>query len=189
MKKNLTALCLILYVQASFGQDTKMEILNNKLLCNVFTYGKADSTTNQFLKKHFPHLTGKKPVGIVFTPPRLAGAKNGTLPMKFLKHPFFDFNIVSGQVNFQTIKNPGEPAFEVGADLYLFFANFQSADSAFNHLSELYKQVTTKQNISIHKDYKTGKFINTQAENNVSTAIIKLSKNGTKGYKIYFNYD
>jgi hypothetical protein len=78
--------------------------------------------------------------------------------MEFRKHPFFNFNITHGRLDFETIETPGQEKFETGAELFLFFNNEQSADSAFNQLIELYKAASAKQNISINDIQKTGKF-------------------------------
>jgi hypothetical protein len=186
MKKHILTLSLILFVKFLLGQDTKLEILNQEMLCNVFSYGKADSATTKFLNKHFPYLTGKRPTGIVFTPPISKTSKKGVLAMKFKKHPYFDFNIIGGQVNFKTIKNQGVPIFEVGAELHLYFADYQSADSAFKYICELYKEVTPNQDITIHDAVKTGEFGIAQSQDNDKIIFLELSKNGDIGYKIIF---
>ena len=177
----------LILINSSFAQRNKMWELNDQVLCNVYDYSKADSATKSFLKENFPYLTQKKPEGQTVMAPIGIDAIYSLVKMKFQKHPFFNFNIAEGVLNFQTVGSPGEPKSVDGVDLFLFFKTEQSADSAFSQLIDLYKSVSIKQNISSQNNKKIGKFIGEPVDSFSPKAIISLSKEDEGIYKITFN--
>lgn len=188
MKPFTIIICLFLLVNLdTFGQKQNLPDLNDRLFCYAYSYGQADSLTTEFLKVNFPYLTRRRPQGQLISPPIGRDAKKTITSMEFTKHPFFDFNINHGRLDFETIETPGQPKFETGADLYLFFDNKQSADSAFDQLIKLYRKVSVKENITINDTLKTAKFLGEKLEYYTPKALIKLSKDDdSNSYQIFF---
>jgi hypothetical protein len=188
MTKSLVQLIctFLILANSSFAQKSKMRELSNQVLCNVYNFEKADSLTIKFLKDSLPYLTRKRPDGQIVMPPIGIDAIRSVVTMKFQKHPFFDFNITEGILNFATVQSPGESRFATDAQLYLFFTTEQSADSAFNQLIKLYKSVSDKQDISDIDGQKVGKINEVGADRFSAKAFIKLSKDNSSSYKIYF---
>lgn len=178
---------LLILGNIALAQKSKMQELNDQVLCNVYEYDKADSATKKFLKENFPYLTKKKPAGQIVMAPIGINAVYTTVKMKFQKHPFFNFDITEGILNFQTVASPGEPKSIESVKLFLFFKTKQSADSAFNQLVDLYKPVSSKQNINSLNGKKTGKFIGDAVNDFFPKAIFSLSEENEGIYKITFN--
>lgn len=176
----------LILINISFAQKSKMWDLNDQVLCNIYAYDKADSATKNFLNDNFPYLTKKQPAGQTIMAPIGIDAIYTVVKMKFQKHPFFDFNITEGILNFQTVGSPGEPKSIYDVDLILLFKTEQSADSAFNQLTDLYKSVSAQQNISILNNKKTAKFTGESIDYFFPKTSISLSKENEGIYKISF---
>jgi len=167
------------------GQKETLEDLNNKLFCNAYVYGKTDSLTLKFLEQNFPYLTKEKPNGGRSMPPIGPDAKESIVSLKFKKHPFFNFLIKDGRLDFTTIEIPGAPKFETGAELWLFFDKAEDANTAFEELVSLYKNVSTTKEITEINGQRMGKFVEASSNNATHKAILTLSKENNS-YTINF---
>jgi len=181
----LAVITFLLLSLNSLGQKENIEDINNKLFLNAYVHEKADSMTLSFLKDNFPYLLKKRPVDIVL-PPIGIDAERSITSLKFKKHPFFDFHIKGGQLDFETIKEPGEPKFETGAELWLLFDNETDANKAFDQLIEIYKNVSTTQDINDRNGHKFAKFSAMGRDNYLRKAYFALIKIDKSNFKINF---
>src|SRR4051812_11972066 len=104
---NLVFLIFITTLLSCTGQNKMFKELSNKLELNAFVYGKTDSATFEFLKIYIPYLTKEPPKGISFTPPISEGAQHSMHSIIFTKHPYFDFKISEGRLDFLTVEVEG----------------------------------------------------------------------------------
>lgn len=178
MKHLIIFFLLFLVTGKAISQTQRFEDLNNRLFCNAYTYGKADSTTKKFLQQHFPYLTGPRPKGQISKPPIPGNANYSITSMTFAKHPFFDFTTTQCRLDFETVEIPDYPKFETGAQLSLLFNTRQSADSAFDVLINLYKVVAVQQKITNEKDKRVAYYAGPKSEYYTPKAFLQLSGNG-----------
>ena len=152
MKNHILSFLLLSMISFnSFGQKENINDYSNKLLCNAYVYGKTDAATVEFLQAHFPYLARQKPENGYLTPPEGDNAKHSLTTMTFKQHPFFNFKMKSGSIDFFTVDDGGGLVFEKGAQLWLNFDTEGDANYVFAKLVDSlqklsYQKTLTTQN-------------------------------------------
>ena len=187
MKKIFASLILTFLMTCSFGQSETFLDLSNKLYCYAYDYKKADTATYNFLKANFPYLTQPTPEGGWVGAPITVDATFSTTTLKFEKHPFFQYNLKSGQLDFETVNEPGARKTEQGAKLTLVFKNENEASVAYKELVDKFMKNSTTQDTSTVQDKAIAKFTGLGENNRQRRAQLVLSKNSSLAiYKIEF---
>jgi len=145
MKKHLFPLLLLSMISlSSFAQKETINDYSNKLLCNAYAYEKADTATFNFLQNHFSYLTRPKPEDGYLTPPEGTSSTHSITTMSFKKHPFFDFKLKEGRIEFFTV----DGMFEKGAQLWLVFNNDGDEDYAISQIANSLGNLSYQKNIT-----------------------------------------
>jgi hypothetical protein len=190
LKKFLSTLVLLIILAIySFGQKESFEEVSDKLFLNVYAYGKTDSTTFEFLKKNFPYLTKKKPEAGWSMPPIGIDAKQYIKTYNtFKKHPFFEFKLKEGHLDFFAVESSDGFIYETGAGLWLIFENEADANFAFTKLVDIFSNLSQQKVISEDKGQKTGRFLKDVLAKYPKKAELTLTRESINGnvYKIHF---
>jgi|GEM_PF-3193768 hypothetical protein len=190
MKKYIFACSLLSIVSfASFAQKETVNDFSNKLLCNAYVYGKTDTATFRFLQTNFPYLTRPKPENGFLTPPESVDAKHIITTLTFKKHPFFNFKMKEGHLDFFTVDDGGGIIFEKGAQLQLIFDNSGDADYVFGQLSDSLQRLCYQKTVTPNGVQKTI-FYTAYANGSVYKPELALTiDDNNKIYKILFKND
>ena len=146
-----------MYSLVAVSQSEDINDISNRLLCNAYVYKKADKATLNFIKKNFPYLAKEPPPGGWVMPPIGRNSNTYVISMKFKHHPFFDFKLKEGSLNFHAVESGGD-VFETGADVLLAFSDSSDANAAFEELVHLYKSVSQKNELTRSDDEETATF-------------------------------
>ena len=165
------------------AQQNKIQDITDKLFCHVYAYEKADSSTKEFLKKNFPYLTQKPPKEGWIMPPIGSNSQKFIISMKFTKHPFFDFRIDEGRLDFNAVKT-GTEVFEDGVTLILLCKTFKDGLATYNDIINLYKKVSDDKKIIEGNDQNIARFWGKTAYKSTAKAEIVFLKGDTKNYTI-----
>jgi hypothetical protein len=180
-----TMLTLFSVSHNSSAQTETLLDVRNKLLCNVYDYQHADSTTNRFLRANFPYLTKPTPKGGLFLPPIGVNSKREIISMKFQQHPFFNFNLKEGRIDFHAVIDPNTEKFETGADLWLIFENEIDANAAFKVLTDTLTSVSKQKKTTNDNGQVTTLFSGSGKNNSAFTVKLILKKDETGDFAIY----
>ena len=186
---NLVLAIIVTTFSSCAGQNKMFKELSNKLELNAFAYGKTDSATFEFLKIYIPYLTKEPPKGISFTPPISEGAQHSMHSIIFKKHPYFDFKISEGRLDFLTVEVEGGGVVIIDTKLWLMFNNKSDAEIAFKTLTQLFNPISEQKNISESNGRKIAKFVGKKPADEFDKAKIILTTDeidSTK-YKILFH--
>jgi len=164
----------------SLAQKENLQDIRNKLLCNVYDYQHADRATNRFLRANFPYLTQDPPAGGWSSPPIGVNSKREIVSMKFQQHPFFNFNLKEGRVDFHEVISSGEK-FETGTDLWLIFENEKDANTAFKMLTDTLTNVSTGKTVTNSNGQITAVFSGNGKNNSTLQVKLILKKDETTG--------
>jgi hypothetical protein len=182
MKHLFFTLFIISFVSHnSWGQKENLQDIRNKLLCNVFDYQHADMATNRFLRANFPYLTQQPPAGGWAMPPVGTNSKKEIVSMKFRQHPFFNFNLKEGRVDFHAVIMSANNKFETGADLWLIFDNEKEANTAFKVLTDTLTSVSKEKKITNGNSQMTAAFSGNGKNNSTFQVKLILKKDDTTG--------
>jgi hypothetical protein len=178
----LRPIILCFLFQFSFGQTKSLQSVRNELLCNVFDYKQADSATVAFLRANFPYLAKPVPQGGLILPPFGSNYPSEVISMRFRRHPFFDFNIREGRVDFETVVTPAHEEYERRADLWLIFDREADAQAAFQIISDTLSAAAKKKKMNnADNGQKTAEFSETVRDNDWQVKLI-LKRDDGKGY-------
>jgi hypothetical protein len=169
----------------SFAQKENIHDFSNKLLCNAYVYGKTDPATFGFLKIHFPYLTKPKPQGIIFTPPIALNTKSSIVSMNFTKHPFFNFKIKSGHLDFLAKDDDGS-IFETGAYLWLIFDNENDANITFTQLIDSFQNYSNHESIIKKNGQKIASFTGKANNYTYKPQLTLLKDSANNAYELLF---
>ena len=186
---NLVFLIFITTFSSCVGQNKMFKELSNKLELNAFVYSKTDAATFEFLKIYIPYLTKKLPKGISFTPPVGLNAQRSMHSIIFKKHPYFDFKISEGRLDFLTVEVDGGTIVITDTKLWLIFDNRNDAEITFKKLTDLFSPLSEQINISEANGRKIAKFVGKKPADEFDRAKIMLTTDEidpTK-YKILFH--
>ena len=185
MKHFFFAVFLLSFVpQISKGQKPNLQDVKNVLLCNVYAYPHADRATSRFLRANFPYLDEPRPPGGWSMPPIGINSTKKIVSMKFQQHPFFQFDLKEGRVDFHEVISAGEK-FETGADLWLIFANEKDANAAFKVLTDTLASVSNDKKITNESGQTTAFFSGAGNFRKVFTVNLILEKMETGDFAIY----
>ena len=165
------------------AQQKKIEGITSELFCHVYSYEKANSSTKEFLKKTFPYLTQKPPKGGWVMPPIGRNSQKFIISMKFTKHPFFDFRIDEGRLDFNAVKTETE-VFETGVTLNMLCKTFKNGLATYNDIINLYKKVSDNKEIIEGNDQNIARFWGKTAYKTTEKVEIVFLKGDTTNYTI-----
>ncbi len=151
-------LVLIFVSTSTFGQTNSLKSLTYALFCNAYTYEKADTATLRFLKNNFPYLARDKRKFPLVMSPFSENAIKSTVVMKFKRHPFFNFKIKEGQLNFNTMADTNIEPFVTSIELWLTFPDEKEANKSFIILADKLKKVSLDKVYSEQGDTKRYRF-------------------------------
>lgn len=183
MKLFILRLIILCFLsQSSFGQTKSLQSVRNELLCNVFNYRQADSATVAFLRANFPYLAEPVPPGGSILPPFGSNYPREVISMRFRRHPFFDFNIREGRVEFEAVVMSAHEKYERSADLWLIFDREADAEAAFQIISDTLSTAAKKKKMnSADSGQKAAEFSETARDNDWQVKLI-LKRDDGKGY-------
>lgn len=115
----------------------------NKLFFDVFR-SNPDTVIRPFLRNYVPSLLdNSKP------PSATANAVREVHTFIFSKHPFFNFNISSGKVEFYCLHTPGSSTVQVyDVKLWLEFDSQQIGEMAYNQLVATFDPISSMKKFS-----------------------------------------
>lgn len=183
MKNHILSFIILLTLSFnSFAQKETINDYSNKLLCNAYVYGKTDTATLNFLQNHFSYLTRPKPEDGYLTPPEGTNSTHSITTMTFKKHPFFNFPITSGHLDFFTV----DGFIEKGAELWLVFDNDEDADNTFSQISSALRNLSYQNTVTNKGTQET--IVYTAYVNGVvyKPELALIKDDASKTYKIIF---
>jgi len=120
----LLLIILLLMANSSFGQNSKVWVLGEKMFFNIFNHN-PDSSVYDFIKKYFPIYT-EEPYqgGWTMYPPGPMPVYQITMhSLLFTKHPYFDAKFKEGRLDLLSKEKEGEGPGLTDFHLWFFFDN------------------------------------------------------------------